>query len=511
MAMMTPEMQKKYIASQQKRYDDALSSGDKNLATRIVTDLKRFDYKPLKQTVKPVEKITLTPQKMTNEEYNNWYKTNGLFRTPTLTNNNNQSTNKDITSTIVSNEQNSSSGSSVLSENKTPVTSQNGGLNVSYQTNPSGFTYDPSKDIRFAEYFKTPEQFNYDPKSDPMYQTLLQNALTGAKSNAKRAQLNALESLNERGISNSSIAASQLAQIEQDALTGAQSNLESSLLPQLLNQAYQRYSDGLANKRYQGEMLRGLTSDAYNQYLASLDNQRSDRQLNMQEAGLTGLYNGQKTQDALTADRNFALQQAGLTGMYNGKQTLSGKELALKEQQLREEKARNIAQDTEDKKRWWAEYNRSGQQWASQNKLNWAELSQRQKEQVADEAWKEKNYQLDKDAAAWQRDPNNPLNMQREATAEEKGAQDKNEYVATQTAEFIKNIRDNMEDDSLGMSYNNAVRQINDLIIAGVYTKEDGTKILNALKAAGLEPKEKSKTNTYKPSVTGSNMGSIFR
>jgi hypothetical protein len=496
MAMMTPDMQRNYIASQQNRYNQAVKGGNKTLADKIVADLKRFKYTPINPSpAKPATTSTPQTKKTTSAE---------LLPGLTFSQTNNQM-NTNTTMMDKKNDQNTS-----MTMIDQPSSGQTGKMTSAaqpvYEKNPSGFTYDPSKDARFAQYFATPAAFNYDPKADPLYQTMLQNALAGAKSNAKQAQQNALESLNERGISNSSIAASQLAQIEQDALTGAQSNLESTLLPQLTSLAYQRYQDGIANNRAQAELLRGLSGDAFNQYLASLDNQRADKTLNMQEAGLTGMYDGNKTLDAMNADRQFGLQEAGLTGIYNGQQTLGGKQLSLDQQRLNDEKTRNAAQDTEEKKRWWAEYTRAGQQWAQQNKLDWATLTQRQKELASDEAWKEKNYVLDKDAAAWQKDPNNPLNMQREATAESKGATDRKDYIASQTAEYIKLLR--TEDG--GIDYKTAVQEINDNVIAGLYTKEEGNQIINALNSAGLKPKEKS-TSTYKPTVTGSNMGSIFR
>lgn len=525
---MTPQMRDQYIAGQKARIEKATKLGDNNKVQRLIKDLTRLGvtYKPVKKPTTPVMNQVKTNNTVVNNADNTATNNNNVNNNNVNNNNVNDNTDNNVSD----NDRNVNSDKTIDKPNIN-VTNQN----ESNAPN-NNFTYNPFTDPQFMQFFKQPDPFTYDPKSDPLYQTMLQNALNNAKVNAKSAQQQALESLNERGISNSSIAASQLAQIEQNALTGAQSQLESSLLPQLTNQAYQRYLDGIANQRAQFDMARGLRGDAYQEYIDRLSNDRANRQLQfqeaeltgmldgsqtigarnaaqqlaMQEAGLTGMYQGNQTMDKVNTDRNFAMQQAGLTGMYQGKETLSARELGLQEKRLKDEKARNATQDTEEKKRWWAEYNRSGQQLAQQNKLDWKQLNQREKEFLADEAWKEKNYQLDKDAASWQRDPNNPLNMQREATAEAKGAQDKNEYVASQTAEFIKNIRDNMEDDSLGMTYKDAVQQVNDLIIAGVYTKEDGTKILNALKAAGLEPKEKSKS-TYKPAVTGSNMGSIFR
>lgn len=54
--------------------------------------------------------------------------------------------------------------------------------------------------------------------------------------------------------------------------------------------------------------------------------QEADRQHALNEANVTGIYNGQKTQAAQNADRQFALSEAGLTGMYNGEKTYAAQE-----------------------------------------------------------------------------------------------------------------------------------------------------------------------------------------
>lgn len=309
MAMMTPEMRNNYIASQQKRYTDEYSKGnkaDKSLLNRLTQDLKKYNAMP-------------QANKSAIQQGSNKVDYNALYANlPQETKNRILGSTEKNPPAVVQ----PATNTSPFTMNQSGNSGQMTPAQPVYQTNPSGFTYDPSKDARFAQYFSTPAAFSYDAKLDPLYQTMLQNALAGARSNAKQAQQNALESLNERGISNSSIAATQLAQIEQDALTGAQSNLESSLLPQLMNQAYQRYSDDLANKRYQSDLLRGLSSDAFNQYMASLDNQRADKTLGMQEAGLTGVYNQKPTLQAKNQADQLAIQQAGLTGMYQGKETM---------------------------------------------------------------------------------------------------------------------------------------------------------------------------------------------
>lgn len=469
MAMMTPEMRNNYITSQQNRYNQAITGGNKTLADKIVADLKRFKYTPIKPNT-PAS--TATKQTGTTAT-----KTTAAQLLPGMTfAQNSEQTNSNPTMMDKKVVQNTK-----MTTAEQPVNTQSGAMKTAeqpvYQTNPSGFTYDPSKDVRFAQYFAQPAAFNYDAKADPLYQTMLQNALAGARTNAKQAQQNALESLNERGISNSSIAASQLAQIEQDALTGAQSNLESTLLPQLTSLAYQRYQDGIANNRAQAELLRGLSGDAFNQYLASLDNQRADKTLGIQEAGLTGVYQDKPTLDAINQANQKAIQEAGLTGMYQGKPTLTAKTLA-------DEKARNAAQDTEEKKRWWAEYNRAGEQWAKQNKLDWATLTQREKEAASDNAWKEKNYQLDVRKQNYNESPENVQNQLKLATAQEKGSVDRNTEIKNYKSEIINSIR---QGDA---EYEEAVQRVNDDIISGLLTKEEAADIISALNQAGLAPKK---------------------
>ncbi|AHV96159.1 hypothetical protein [Paenibacillus sabinae] len=49
--------------------------------------------------------------------------------------------------------------------------------------------------------------------------------------------------------------------------------------------------------------------------------QSADQQLAMQEAGITGMYNGQQTLAARTSDRQLGMQEGQLTGYYNGQAT----------------------------------------------------------------------------------------------------------------------------------------------------------------------------------------------
>lgn len=90
------------------------------------------------------------------------------------------------------------------------------------------------------------QAFNLDPNSDPVYQ----RALTQAKSNAQSASGDAMAALNKRGILDSTITSDRVAGIQQDAV----SNVDANLLPQLSQQAFQRYQDA-ENQKSQADQL----------------------------------------------------------------------------------------------------------------------------------------------------------------------------------------------------------------------------------------------------------------
>lgn len=76
----------------------------------------------------------------------------------------------------------------------------------------------------------------------------------------------------------------------------------------LYNQQAQQYQNNISNILAALGLQNTINNDTFNQGIS--------------EAGLTGVYKGSKTQDALNADRNYALNEAGLTGVYNGNKTL---------------------------------------------------------------------------------------------------------------------------------------------------------------------------------------------
>lgn len=82
------------------------------------------------------------------------------------------------------------------------------------------------------------KNFSFDATKDPTYLAAQQMATAGAQ----KAKVGAMETMNDRGIMNSTLMGSQLGQIEQDA---ALKPLE--LIPQLQAQAYGQYQDGISN------------------------------------------------------------------------------------------------------------------------------------------------------------------------------------------------------------------------------------------------------------------------
>lgn len=88
----------------------------------------------------------------------------------------------------------------------------------------------------------TVQPFQYSAESDPQYQAALRNA----QRNAQTAGQNAQEELNARGILNSTVTSDRLGQIQQ----AEYGKVSDNILPQLMQQAYQRANDQYA-KDYQ--------------------------------------------------------------------------------------------------------------------------------------------------------------------------------------------------------------------------------------------------------------------
>ena len=404
------------------------------------------------------------------------------------------------------------------------------------------FTYDPSKDALlqailnvkpYQEQAKAefnPAQFSYDYNADPIYQQALKNAISNAELNSKRASKNVLEMMNERGILNSSLTSNQLAEIANQYLQQANSDVQSNLVPQLINQAYGRYRDSIADQQFnvnrqdqlnnqnyqryldqldlaqkQAQMAMSSRGQQFNEYQAGLDQNAKDRQLAMQEAGLTGNYNGQQTLESILANRDYNLKRGQLLGSIDGQKTydamnadrnyqLDVQNQKLAQDKLNYDKQRNAKLDTEESKRWWANYEQQGQQFAKQNSLDWAKLNQAQKEFVADEAYRKNQLSLDQQKINWDKDPTNPINLQRNATAEAKqqDLNDRNEWLANQTKDILTSISNDQ------ISYEDAIKQVDLLEKSGTYQSGEANKIRNTINQVKSEEEKASKMNTVK-------------
>lgn len=182
-------------------------------------------------------------------------------------------------------------------------------------------------------------QFQYNPNNDPAYQS----ALSQANRNIQQGNRQAMETMNTRGILNSTVTGDRLGQIAQQEY----GRVSDTILPQLMQQAYNRNQDQTAN-------LAGLISTLQNQYQTTADNQYRNKvfnanqdqqqfQNNITMGQLTGQINGQPT----TAEQQRLLQNAWsqadalgyvtpalsqLTGIPQGTQTLQAKQIAISQQ-----------------------------------------------------------------------------------------------------------------------------------------------------------------------------------
>jgi len=118
-------------------------------------------------------------------------------------------------------------------------------------------------------------QFSYDPNSDPAYQA----ALKRAQANIDVGNSQAQAEMNRRGILNSTITSDRMGEIA----SAEMGNVETTVIPQLMQQAYQKYIDA-QNQEQQRFTNLGALSDKYNnEDQRSIDN-------NFTEANITGNY-----------------------------------------------------------------------------------------------------------------------------------------------------------------------------------------------------------------------------
>jgi hypothetical protein len=175
-----------------------------------------------------------------------------------------------------------------------------------------------------------------------------------------------------------------------------------------------------ANAGIEADRMQAMLTDYYNQ-----------QQRELQIAGLTGILNGQKTLAGQQFDWGKQVDTAGLTGIFNGTPTMAlqnqnfNQNMATKQlerSQFESDRDYNFAVGQQE----WSnnfqqsqfDWNKAQKSWenafqeknfeqsmkdaAASRGLQWASLNQRDKERVADEAFREKqfNYTVEQDKIA---------------------------------------------------------------------------------------------------------------
>lgn len=240
-------------------------------------------------------------------------------------------------------------------------------------------------------------QFNYDANSDPQYQA----ALRQAQQNSQTAGNNAMVAMGSRGIGNSSITSDRVAQIGQREV----GRVTDTVLPQLLNQAYQRFQGQQQAEQAQLGNMFNLASAYDNQ-----DNTSYNRQA--QALGLTNEFNQQDLNNQFRTDQaaeqkkqgnwNAYLQSVGLTGDLGtgakedysklgdktGNLSLQGQQQKNAYDQQQYANQFNEKQTAFDNKMKQAQMAQQAQQFAASQGIQWANLNQRQQEFVTEQAMK---------------------------------------------------------------------------------------------------------------------------
>lgn len=142
--------------------------------------------------------------------------------------------------------------------------------------------------------------FSYDPNSDPAYQA----ALTRAKSNIEAGNAQNQAEMNRRGILNSTITSDRGSEIAAQEM----GNVETTVLPQLMQQAYQKYIDNLNQQQQQFSNLGTVANNYLSEDQRAIDNTNTT-------AGLTGnLPGGEQAQQLYSQLLNLK-QQAEAKGI----------------------------------------------------------------------------------------------------------------------------------------------------------------------------------------------------
>jgi hypothetical protein len=212
----------------------------------------------------------------------------------------------------------------------------------------------------------SPFQFNYDylnfdtakQRAEDRYNPLFQQAVDGVKAQQYQNNLDSGQSAAVRGLAHSGLAQDALTKIaiaSQGQIAGLNAQKMSnvadyaqSLLDKdqargdaLRSQMFNEYANNrdFGRNSFESDRNYGLAKSDQdfnhmntNRYYDldvnknNFDQMDSNRNFKLNESGVTGTYNGQKTYQAQQDAINNALNVAQVTGKYNGQDTLAGKQ-----------------------------------------------------------------------------------------------------------------------------------------------------------------------------------------
>lgn len=127
----------------------------------------------------------------------------------------------------------------------------------------------------------------------------------------------------------------------------------------------------------------GVTADQMAQYRAAADAERN----RLYQMGIDPSIVGFDA-DYATAARNVA-NFRGIPTMQTNMFDYQKQQDALAQKNLDDEKAYRRERDSEEDRRWWAQYEQDGRKFAASQGLQWAQLNQREREFWADQAYKQ--------------------------------------------------------------------------------------------------------------------------
>ncbi|MEK5439402.1 MULTISPECIES: hypothetical protein [Paenibacillus] len=147
---------------------------------------------------------------------------------------------------------------------------------------------------------RTITPYSYNPDADPAYQAALKRAAANIETGNSQAQAE----MNKRGILNSTITSDRMGEIASQEM----GNVETNIVPQLMQADYQRYLDRINQEQQQFSNLGSLANTSFSEDQRAIDNTNT-------RAGLTGYLSGGEEAQGLVSQLLNLKQQAETKGI----------------------------------------------------------------------------------------------------------------------------------------------------------------------------------------------------